>query len=583
MIACFGYALTANFFSGVKVSFLVKLISAFFIGYTCIIGIIRILSFALPYEQIYLPVAALTLCLTFILLFRSGFKWKEWLTDAVRSYKGIIFTTIFTGGFIFLILILQIYQGGMQWVGHGPGQYAYLLNEYRAQNLAHFPVITQHYEELIFHYFLTMPLNPDFNPILPWWTTLALTKASMFVFIYAAFRKLGTSFWLSSIFSLFMMLGSFSLLLTKNYVIIDSGNPIAYIVHPGRIVQIGFAIILIIDSIYRSSGARHLPGIFFLLGGLGLAATSISNILWIMALYALTVASVSFYNRQDIRALAQEPQAGGKLICWTAAAAALLMYKLPMEGQHVFTIRAVLIALILQFFLHQALPQIYAGLPVWKNKLSGYTRALWLRVFILTASGCASLLFLGNVFVNNKMARFLTGRMENLFGQINIQSTTVYADRGAAPLSLGNFTRSGELYRTGFPQFCAAFGGILAVILSAAYLLEKGRKSGRIKTGPENVLLEITAALAVSVPCVFFFMDFVNIHSYGWLMSRFLEIPVYISIFIFLHSINRFCGRPLKFALSILLLSYVVVPFIANNMPEQIRANWKVFVALLNS
>lgn len=581
VVALFGYALTVNFFSGVKVSSLVKLISSFFIGYTCIIGVIRIFSMMLPYRFIYWPVLAVILLMSAFFLYRAKFSWKGWALSTARSHKGIIVTLLFAAIYLSFILILQIYQGGMLWVGHGPHQYSTLLQAYRVNNIAHFPIITQHYEELIFHYFLTMPLELNFAPILSWWTTLALTKLSIFLFIYTAFRKVEASLWMSSVFALFMMLGTTSLVIERSYVIIDAGNPISYIVHPGRIVQIGFAILLILDAVLHSQRGSTLSKTFFLLSAVGLAATSISNILWIMPLYMLTVAYTSFYNSEE---LIKGYRVGGKMICYGATAVTLLLYSLPFHGVNVFVPRALAVLVIVYIFLHKDMRQIFASIPRLGTTYSANIKSFWSRAYILVGSGCVSLLLLGNVFVNNSVARSFIRFIGKLFGNTSIEATTKYVNRGVESLSLGNFTASGAMYRTGLSQFAASFAGVLALILLAAYLFERGRRTGRLRMGPDpaNTVYEVLVMLAASIPFVFFITDFVNIHSYGWLLTRFLEIPVYLTVFIFLYAVNRFCSRPLKVIVSLILIAYVVVPFIYNHRIDQLTANWGVFLRLLN-
>jgi hypothetical protein len=163
---------------------------------------------------------------------------------------------------------------------------------------AHFPIITKHYDELIYHYFLTTPLAPTFDPILPWWTTAVLVRTSMLVFLVLALRKLGVSMLLAVLSVCFMYFGSFSFNPAKIYLLFDSGNPLYYVGHAGRIVGVGAGILLFVDLFARASGKRGLPVMALILVGLGLTATSYSNAFWLFLIYAWAMLSIIYYRHK---------------------------------------------------------------------------------------------------------------------------------------------------------------------------------------------------------------------------------------------------------------------------------------------
>ncbi len=300
LVASFGLALAYPFFSNItNVSFFIKFLSSFFIGYGCLLSIIRVLSFIFPYEEIYWPTIIFILsCLSsFFLIHPLNFKLSPASLLKTKTAGLFLIQLCLLVGFIFIILIHQICAGEFSWVGHGNGQYAHYLDLWRAQKLSHFPLITKHYDELIFHYFLTLPLDSTFTPITPWWITLALMKASIGALIYLLFRKLNVSKILSAVFSLYMLLGTTSLSASHYYLLFDASNPIAYMVHSGRIAGIAFSLLYLVDIL---TNTQRPPSLIFLsLSALGLTATSFSNVLWIILLYILTIIYTLYYSKNS--------------------------------------------------------------------------------------------------------------------------------------------------------------------------------------------------------------------------------------------------------------------------------------------
>jgi len=231
IIALFGYALaSSSFFMNTDEAVVFKFLASFFIGYVCIIGVIRLSSLIFGYPSIYWPCIIVTVLFLFISVLRCLLSSKlssrfiEFIKTPLLLKNFIIL--IFFSVFLIFILIHQIRQGSFAWNGHGPDQYAYLINEWKELRLTHFPIIKKHYDELIFHYFLTNILKPDFNPILTWWMTLGIIKISMFSFFYLVFRKLQIPALFSIISCLYLFLGTTAIVPSRYYLLFDAGNPI---------------------------------------------------------------------------------------------------------------------------------------------------------------------------------------------------------------------------------------------------------------------------------------------------------------------------------------------------------------------
>jgi len=157
VIALMGYALARPFFDGGPVKNVeLKVFASFFIGYICLSGIVRLVSFVCPYFWIYGIVLAVELLVIIIACWgKEGWystnveKCSPWIFWLKRLSVGLVLIVFFGAA-----LCIQVRQGDFSWVGHGPHQYARFLDEWYDNHLLHFPLISRHYDELIVHYFL---------------------------------------------------------------------------------------------------------------------------------------------------------------------------------------------------------------------------------------------------------------------------------------------------------------------------------------------------------------------------------------------------------------------------------------------
>ena len=301
LVLLFGYALCYRFFKNVSnVSLLFKLFASFYIGFICMMGVVRPLTPFFHYGHIYWPVITLALVTIIFQLFLNKADWPPLKSIpsmiTPKSVMTFFAQTAFLSVLIGTVLMLQMSQAEFKWVGHGPDQYAYLLEEWRVRQYFHFPIVSQHHAELLFHYFFTIMLLPTFEPIVPWWITLAIIKASMWAFLYLAFKRFGVSSILSFIFCLFIFVGTTSLVPTKYYLLFDTSNPFYFTVHGGRIIGIGIVLLLLMDIFHNSQNRTFFPILFFIFGGMGLTVTSFSNVLWILPLYFLGIIYSVYYK-----------------------------------------------------------------------------------------------------------------------------------------------------------------------------------------------------------------------------------------------------------------------------------------------
>jgi len=75
-------------------------------------------------------------------------------------------------------------------------------------------------------------------------------------------------------------------------------------------------------------------------------------------------------------------------------------------------------------------------------------------------------------------------------------------------------------------------------------------------------------------------MDFTDLGPQrAWLKSRFLEVPVYFIFFFFFYFLNRAASKIERLVVGILLVVYMVTPFLANHRPIQIWDNGKNLIS----
>jgi hypothetical protein len=475
------------------------------------------------------------------------------------------------------VLFLFINQGDFYYNGHGPDQYAYLLDEWKKEPPGHFPIITKHYDELLFNCFLTWPLPKEFPNILSWWLTLGLMKVSIFTFIFLLFRKMGFSFIMALVSVLFIYAGTTSLLATKYYMLFDSSNLLYFTVHSGRMVGIIFIFLMIGDAFF-SAPQNRLPLVFFLLSGLGIAATSLSNPFWLGVIYCCLI----IYDSSPYVSGKKFLDSNGTVLCYSAVIVSMMMYTLDFESPLSYKFRMAALALVVVLALSRFLPRHDGG---GVKKGTGH-KLLVKQWAVLWAGLLIGLIFLGNMSAGNPLQKIFLKTLKPIIGSVEIRD--IPALKGDKIVSEGGTFKVGDYRQIGFfneycaglPQFVDYYGLILAMILAINYFIVKARRAGQELLRAELVLYEVFLVAVASLPCFFFFTDFVQYSSRAWLKTRLLEIPVYLIIFVFVYFSNRFCSKGQKIILGAFLLVYTFVPFVMTQRPQQIICNFHAFFNL---
>ncbi len=386
IIALFGYTLIKPFWA--NTGFCYGLVSSFFIGYIAVIPIIRVLSLFFPYTMIYIPVMVTVLSIIAILereFIASWPNFRQQQFQLSRYLKHIAWILSFTI-FLFGALSILLRQGAFAWVGHGNDQYAFLLEQWRQSPPAHFPLIDKHYDELIFHYFLTSSFQTVPNPVIIWWLTLGLIKTSMLALFISLFKRLNISSFFPILFTTFIFIGTTSLIATKYYMLLDSSNLLFFTVHSGRIIGIAIIALLLVNSLKDNKDTKSIPPLALILIGLGITSTSISNAIWLLLVSAWMILLRISPKEQPAT---NRTLLSGQLLCYTSTISLLLMYGLPFSKPF-YMVRAVAVGISCLLFLWYAFEYIKPT-----NKPAIHSQAIIILSILL------GLIFLGNVWVNN--------------------------------------------------------------------------------------------------------------------------------------------------------------------------------------
>lgn len=571
----FGLSLSWRALGDVAVSFWIKVAGAFVVGYTAALAPIRLISFFARGGIIYwLTLASLTGLSAFLL-------WP----DLRRARKAKLPSTNWTevgllvGGLLFF-LALQLYQGDFRWVGHGPDQYSFFLQVLRTRGQgAPFPLIKLHQDELLYTYFLTCPTDLRFDPILPMWITLALTKVSAIALIYCLFVWVGTSKSFSLIGTVFLSFGAFGLNPLKYLTYFSANNPLGFVAHSGRIIGVPLTL-FVLSGFVRAS---NLPLTFYLFTGLGIALSYPSNALSLLVVlfscllfHALKsdryqpkqwLETTVFCSAFLIPALSYQAAGVPYHVLgeyWTRDIR--LLFKWPIPPGSLFVIFFAIFALFLGSYLRQfrlsLLPKLSDGL------VKG---GVFLVMFLL------GVLFLGGMAVDNALSRQALSFLRDLgwvrglefeypegFRLVPTTPARFFVDARESPIW--------NQYNWGFPYFLAAYGGLY---LLAGLSLRATRATA---TGKTQWLRTLQYFLVGYLALVFFFIDFIDNIVRSWAKSCFLEVPVYCILFLSFFLIDRFASKTQRRYVSLYAIAYSALPFLCTGRFIQVARNlWALF------
>ena len=482
---------------------------------------------------------------------KSSFDWQGLLA----RYAAALGLFIFMGA----VLLLQVCQADFRWVGHGPGQYAHFIDDWYPYALPHFPLINQHYDEVIFHYFLCMPLHGIVDTIVIWWITLGLVKTSVFVFCWIVMRRFGLSAVLAFLAALFLFIGTSSICPWKYYIIFDSSNFLFFTVHSGRVAGLVMVLFWLLNFLREDEKSNPLGLLMILLAGIGTTAVSESSPLWVLALLPWML---------NVRLQASPPRS---LLIYGSIVTMLLLFALPFKPMIFIYVRALMVAVI--FFACSW------AFFVFLFKCFKEPEALSARrgVIALFASLVLGMTLMGNVLRDNPLCHWAYQKIGPLIGGVVYGDLTQYMFTEGAK-QIGDFREiaAGEDFCLGLLPFIAYYGSILVMMAMIPYLYQR---LGDKRSFVEERLYWVFNYLMAVMPLIFFVMNFTNLGTKrAWAKSRFLEVPVYVTILVFLYFFNRGASKNQRLLLGVVLAVYTIMPFLGSERPRQILENGKCII-----
>lgn len=558
-VMLFGQALFKPFWSDwAPQNRLARVFCSFFVGYIATVGFARILSLLIDAKKLHI----VTMCAMGVTVLISYLNRSE---ESNRTRSDNNHLLIWCTAAVILVaaaLAIQVFQVDFSWHTHFGEPTIEMEYEVLNSKTSFFPISFSYYDSALFHYVTTYPIADKIHVILPWWLTLAIIKLSVFIFIYGIFRTLKMPQQLSLASTLFLFFGTVSPFFTRYYLLFDYGNPLFLDMDSSRMAALA-AFLLVVLSVAK----QHIKigWIALFLFSLGVSSLVTSHVAWILLAWLFTW---FFGGKADVATSLS--LSFDRFICITTVAAWILLFALPFDGYY----RLRLIACIIPIVAWAARYILNHRYFTWKwdrNTLSA---------IIANASTASGLLFLGNLFVNNKLAKTVFGifnRSPHIYG---IEWATKVYDGNYMLGDFRDFSRMDlhAQFTSGATGFLCFYGGILLMILfSQHWTQQKWKTSAPERTAA--ILHEFFLVTVIVLPILFFFMNFINIGEYAWYKVRFTQIPIIYIQFYFLYTLSRLdcLRRPMLRNITICsLLLLCIVPFLATQRPGQMLENLRV-------
>lgn len=563
VVMLFGHALFGSFWTKwASGNPLARLFGAFFVGYLAVVSLARLFSLFIDSRKLHVLILVVMSATIFISTMKSdiGNFRKNW-------DRKVVVWCIAASLFITAALLLQVYQFDFTWHSHLGVPLSELQHNSKALNTPFFPITFNYYDTALFHYVITYPLADKIHVILPWWITLTIIKLSVFIFIYGIFCKIGMASDISLTSTVFLFFGTVSPIITRYYLLFDYGNPLFQESDISRIV--GFAaflivVIIVADQQYKAS---YIAVCLF---SIATASIVTSHTAWIVMawLFVWFFAGDSDITRPASLCL-------DRFVCLSSVLAWTILFALPFNGYYVVRLIFCIIPVVTW------LVRYFVNLEYFNWRLDRKS----ITAIAALASITFGLIFLGNIFIYNPLAKAF-------YSTYNIPSFSLYGTQGAKSVYSGNYSLGDfrDIYRMGLhAQFVSGnvgffcfYGGILIMILFSQYWRQKSWK----ESPPDRMskmLHEFFLVMVISLPLLFFFMNFINIGETAWYKIRFSQIPIIYIEFYFLFTISKAEFMRLKTTRSItigILLLLCTLPFFATQRLEQMCENFKVIKAV---
>ena len=623
IISIFGYLAFIKFFQNIDTSIINKLVASFGIGFILTLGLLRIVTLFFGHSSFYF----ITIAIILLYITLKGTPLVKKDIQSFFSFKPIdlkatnLQSILLLAFYLLMVFGLMVYfmkYMDFSYGGHTKSEYEYYLQALWTSELSNFPVIPQHYSELLFHYFLSAIQDKSESTYLMWWSTLAICKTSLFALIFCIFKKFKLDTWISIIGTVFMFFGSNACHPLKYILLFDAANPLFVVATPGRVIGYVLTFIFIATVCTESSKEKSFSIPFLILAAIGLSISSISNSVLCLAFYLLVICIKYLYENNDLRARIIYSQSLHFILIITIFFGISLSYFIvnfstfseekilyhfkliigitSVPGVHLiialFKIFApgtpMIIALVFSFIFLL----FFVVLLCIRLKKSGfdttYSKQTKEFLYFLGAS-VFSLLLLGNVTLNSFLSKIFIDGINKLnpFCQVSIYNPFLrnvkYTGTDVIRFFYDNrLVAAYSSFCKGFAHFIAAYGIYFIVILLIFLIYSKYFRGNGFHAEEKkevDVLYFTFLCTICFLPFLFFFMDFIYINdTRAWIRTRFIEIPYYVTFLIFFYSIGKAKLKRIYIVLAIVVLFYSILPFWGTKQHIQWIDNFRLLI-----
>lgn len=517
---------------------------AFLLGYLSQLCLFRILSLFIGGNLLWVFVLLVSL---FLAVSRKQHL-IEFFKPTGESFLGLLIQFMLVILILISLLALQFWQVVFTWVGHGTSQYAYLLKFFLdPQKFQVFPIIELHHEELLFSYVIEGITTLNYDPILPAWITLGVAKVAAMGFIYGCFSLFRLPRWLLIPSVAFMFYGSMHANLLKYMILFDSGNPLAYVAHTGRLMGIPFAIFLLCYGL--KYGVEKIPSIPLAICAAGFTITTASNgfMTWILFLSMILLTQ---YKRGKFETEKTISRIDGVLI--------IVPIIIGLLSAQAYRVGTVLSGQILPIGFTLLLPLgclLYVYLYIRRNAHL-LNKAALKPLVIFSVSLIFGFIFFGNVLSRNIFLESLV----QFLNKYHLSSVHFFNFYNASFKSVNFFVDAREIgdhtqYSQGASRFWSHYGLFFFMGSLSLYSLCR-QKMNHLK---RHAMLFVLLGMGL-MPAIFFQIDFVDHGERAWIKTRFLEVPFYVFFASFILFIALSGGRRIRHILAFLLTLLTITP-----------------------
>ncbi|MBF8273554.1 MAG: hypothetical protein HW380_2659 [Magnetococcales bacterium] len=607
--------------------FSLKIFAAFLPGYLVTVAIVRVITLFIPHS--FAPVCVFIL-LSAISVYNlspsNGGCPPRMAVRGVFSQKGKNFIILLPMLMLFFVLAVHLrYDGSACYVGDGLFFFlTYMITDlippvsYQAQYL---PIVTQHYDQLAFSYPVPYLLSDYHLIFLQHWFGNSLAKISVSAFFFIIFRKYGVSFFLSTIFCMFILFGNFSADPRFNLYMIDNGNPLGLAIDIGRAIAVGvpWLFLSMFLSFLKSDQRPRLADLAALvLLGVGLSSLNLhvfAFVTIIMLLFYILRPMLSFSSElflEDMYILEVS-----FLLCIAA-----LLFGYALSTSHWSNLGGALhvmgivfsSVLVLRVLLHN----FRIGNILFKGRFLSFKHGTY---FLLPFLGAViGIVFLGNLLYKTDdnvriiNSKDLNSRLDELFYENGISISKYLSEYGPASASAphGNLTETVSSDEKNSDRIVLArpmdlllrfvpfseppssfmssfmnrpvfyhkaivlyFGQTLFWALIVVMFTKNHCSSFSLKKSEPAYFASLLFALSTVMMLLFLVFSFTRDFggTYIWVQTRLIELPLYWFLVGFCFTIGRYAGRFLQSMTVLYMVTWSITPIFYSDRFQQWAAN----------